>query len=127
MVKFFFYGNFANIELIKKINNNFEIYDAYIVVKHYNKENNILEISDNNIENNTLLYGKIVIFSIKLENIIEKINNITMNLLKVLNVDKELFYGEQSSKENTMNLSNGVKTIYASKIKGGVYKTFIIY
>ena len=50
-----------------------------------------------------------------------------MNLLKVLNVDKELFYGEQSSKENTINLSNGVKTIYASKIKGGVYKTFIIY
>ena len=47
MVKFFFYNNLTNVELIKKINNNFEICDGHIIIQNYDLENNLLEILKN--------------------------------------------------------------------------------
>jgi hypothetical protein len=76
MVKFFFYNKFKNVELIKKINNQFDISDGYVIVKNYNSENNLLEISDKSFNNNKILYGKIVNFNMTIEDIIKKINKI---------------------------------------------------
>jgi hypothetical protein len=98
-----------NIELIKKINNIFEISDGYIIVENYDKENNILLISENAINNNKLLYGKIVKFDMKLNDIIDKINNIE----------------ECKFKNKTINYT--LDTIWSNKSSGGTYKAYIIY
>ena len=63
MVNLFFYNKLTNLELIKKININFEICDGYIIIQNYDIENNLLEISNKFSENNKLLYGKIVNFT----------------------------------------------------------------
>jgi hypothetical protein len=76
MVGLFFYNKLKNIELIKKINDNFEIYDGYIMVQNYDSENNFLEISEKSVNNNNILYGKLVIFDTNLDDIIKKINEI---------------------------------------------------
>ena len=76
MVRFFFYNKLTNIELINKINNNFEIYDGYIIIQNYDSENNLLKISDKSLNNNNILYGKIVDFNMKFDDIIKKINEI---------------------------------------------------
>ena len=76
MVRFFFYNKLTNIEIINKINNNFEIYDGYIIIQNYDSENNLLEISDKSLNNNKILYGKIVDFNMKIDDIIKKINEI---------------------------------------------------
>jgi hypothetical protein len=84
-----------SIELIKKINNNFEINDGYIIVKKYDKENNILHISDNVIDNNNLLYGKIVNFDMKLNDIIDKINNEP----KIISIESYFRHDKEGEKE----------------------------
>ena len=76
MVYIFFYNKLTKIELINKINIKYEIYDGIIAVKNYNKENYILEISDNKEENDIILPGKIVYFEMNISDIIKKINNI---------------------------------------------------
>ena len=76
MVFFFFYKKLTNIELIKKISTNFTINDGCIVIEKYDDENNILEISNQPINNNKVLHGKLVHFNMKLEEVIEKINGI---------------------------------------------------
>ena len=106
MVIFFFYAKLTDTELIKKINNNFEINDGYII-ENYDRQNNILNISDNSINNNKLLYGKIVKFNMKLEDVIIKINEIQEIKLK-----------------NTNYILN---TIWTNSKFGGVYKAYIIY
>ena len=55
MISFFFYNKLTNIELIKKINNNFKIYDGYITIQNYDNENNLLEIDDKSTNNKLLL------------------------------------------------------------------------
>lgn len=112
MVKFFFYKNFTNIELLKKITNDFEIDEGYIIIQDYDKENNILKISDKNENNNnTLLYGKIVNFNMTVEDILEKINDI-----------------EDCKFKNKNNIEKyTLKTIMAYTINGEVYKVYIIY
>jgi hypothetical protein len=109
MVLFFFYNKLTNVELLKKINNNFETKDGYIIMQNYDIENNILEISDNQINNNQILNGKIVNFDMKLEDVIMKINEI------------------DECKNNNKTTKYIINTIYASKISGGVCKTYIIY
>ena len=47
MVKIFFYDKLNDVDLIRKISNNFTIHDGYIIIKNYDIENNILEISSN--------------------------------------------------------------------------------
>lgn len=108
MVRLFFYNKLKNKELIKKINDNFEIYDGYIIVKNYDSENNFLEIDNNSINNNKLLYGKIVIFNMKINDIIQKINEI-----------------EECKLENRIKYT--LETIWVNKTFGGTYESYIIY
>jgi len=109
MVTFFFYNNLMNIELVKKINNIFEINDGYIIVENYDKENNILKISEITINNNKLLYGKIVNFDMKVNDVIDKINTIE----------------ECRFKNKTTNYT--LETIWTNKSSGGTHKAYIIY
>lgn len=60
IISFFFYNKLKNPELINKIQKDVVITDGYIKCK---------EINDNKI-----LYGKIVDFTLNLEDIIKKIN-----------------------------------------------------
>lgn len=108
MVRFFFYNKLTNIELIKRINPNFDIYDGYIIIKNYDRENNLLEISDNQLNNNTLLYGKIVNFNISIDDVIKKINDI-----------------EECKIENKIKYI--LETIWVNKKSGGTYSAYIIY
>ena len=109
MVLLFFYKNLTNTELIKKININFEIMDGYVTIQKYDTENNILEISDNNIDNNVILYGKIVKFNMKINDIITKINEIEE--CKIKNTDTKYI----------------LSTIYVNKIFGGSCEAYILY
>lgn len=110
MVLFFFYQKLTNIDLLKKINDNFEIYDGYIMVQSYDKENNVLQICDKNINNNTMLYGKIVKFDMNVKDIIYKINNIN----------------ECKDKDKDKNYT--LDTILVNRINGyGCYYSNIIY
>jgi hypothetical protein len=108
MTSFFFYNKLINEELINKINPSFQIYDGYILVTHYDKENNVLEIN-NNTSNNTVLHGKIVNFNMKLEDIMNKLNQL-----------EDIKFKNKTDKYT-------LDTIWASKIKGGICKTYIIY
>jgi len=108
MVRFFFYNKLTNVELIEKISNKFEIYDGYIIIQNYDIENDNLEISKKSLNNNKLLYGKIVDFNMNLDNIIKKINEI-----------------------EDCNFKNKIKylleEIWTNKTFGGTYKAYIIY
>ena len=108
MVRFFFYNKLTNVELIKKININFEIYDGYIIIQNYDIENNVLEISDKSSNNNTLLYGKIVNFNMNVNDIIKKINEF-----------------DECKLENKIEYS--LEQIWTNKTFGGTYKAYIIY
>jgi len=123
MVTFFFYNNLINTDLIKKINNQFEIQEGYILINNYDRENNILEINNkshnnkshnnkspnNKSPNNKVLYGKIVNFNtMKLEDVIKKINEI-----------------EECKIENKTKYN--LETIWTNKTFGGTYKAYIIY
>jgi hypothetical protein len=109
MVLFFFYKNFTNVELINKINIKHEKSDGYALIEKYDSNTDNLEISDTPKKNNKILYGKIVDFNMKLEEVINKINEIN----------------ECKFKNKT---TYTVETIWVSKIiNGGVYKAYIIY
>ena len=109
MVRFFFYNKLNNLELIKKINKHFEIFDGYIIIQNYDNENNILEISDKPSNNTKLLYGKIVYFDMELVDVIKKINEI-----------------EDLKLENKIKYT--LEEIWTNKtFGGGVYKAYIIY
>ena len=108
MVLFFFYDKLTNIELIRKINEIFEMNDGYIFINKYDNVNNILEISDKSANNNILLHGKIVNFNMNLEDIIIKINEM-----------------EECRFKNKLKYT--MDTIWANKNGGGLYKTYIIY
>ena len=103
MIKIFLYGNLTKINFNDE---NYETCDAYIIIKKYDIENNILEIDNKNNENNMLLHGKIANFNMKIDDLIKKINNTEYNY----------------------HLSKGnINFIYANKMSGGVYKTYILY
>lgn len=108
MVSFFFYNKLTNIELLKKINNNFKIYDGFIIIEKYDRENNVLEISNEPNNNNKLLYGKIVDFNISLNDIIKKINEMI-----------------ECRTKNKINYK--LDLIWTNKTFGGTCKTYIIY
>jgi hypothetical protein len=109
MVTFFFNKNLTSTELINKINSDFEMNDGYIIIQRYDSENNILEINDKIVNNNTLLHGKIVKFKMNLEDVLQKIDDI----------DECKFINKNS--KYTVN------TIWANKQSGGCCKTYIIY
>ena len=107
MISFFFYNKLTNVDLIKKINTCFEICDGFIIIHKYDGENNILEISDDSLNNNKTLSGKIVTFDMTLDGIIKKINEI-----------------EEIKSNNKKDL---LTTIWVNKQLGGKCKTYIIY
>ena len=108
MVRFFFYNKLKNLELIKQINQNFEIYDGYIIIKNYDSKNNFLEIDAKAVNNNKLLYGKIVNFNMKFDDIIQQINKI-----------------EECRFEHKIKYT--IETIWTTKICGGIYQAYVIY
>ena len=111
MVLFFFYDKFINIELLNKINDNFDMADGYIIIQNYDSDNNILEISDEPVNNNKILYGKIVSFDAKLDFVVSKMNHI------------EEFKFKNDSRDAKYKLD----AVWVNKKLGGVYKAFIIY
>jgi len=99
----------TEIELIKKINIEFEITDGYIIIQKYHTENNVLKISDKNIDNNVVLYGKLVKFNMEIKDIVTKINEIEE--CKIKNNDSKYI----------------LNTIWVNKIFGGGCQAYIIY
>jgi len=76
MVFVFFYGKFNKIEIIEKIKSDYEYYAGHVIVQKYDKESDIVEISDNLIDNTVLLFGKIVNFDMKIEDVMKKIRTL---------------------------------------------------
>ena len=109
MVTFFFNKNLTNTDLINKINFDFEMNDGYIIIQSYDSENNILEISDKIVNNNTLLCGKIVKFKMNLADVLQKIDDID-----------ECKFKNKKSKYN-------INTIWTNKKTGGCCKAYILY
>ena len=105
---FFFYKNLIDVELIKKINETFEIEDGQTMVDKYDVENNVLTINSNPIYNNVILYGKIVNFDMSLGDVIQKINEI-----------KDI----KRSNKPTYTLD----TIVVNKNCGGICQAYIIH
>jgi len=106
MVIFFLYNHFANIEVIKQINTNYEINDGYIIMQSY--DDNVLKISDKTVHNNKILHGKIVKFNMNFNDVVNKITEIE----------------EYGCKHKS---TNEVHAIWAVKSFGGVYKAYIMY
>ena len=73
MVFVFFYGKFNKIEIIEKIKSDYESCAGHVIVQKYDKESNIIEISDNLIGNTVLLFGRILYFDMKIEDVMKKI------------------------------------------------------
>jgi hypothetical protein len=76
MVFVFFYGKFNKIEIIEKIKSDYESYAGHAIVQKYDKESDIVEISDNLIGNTVLLFGKILNFDMKIEDVMKKIHTL---------------------------------------------------
>jgi hypothetical protein len=93
--------------LLKRINIHFKIEDGYVLIQNYDRQRNILEISDKSINNNTLLHGKIVIFDMTLEDVIKQINEIDECKLK--------------------NAKYKLETIWPDDVFGSVVKAYIVY
>ena len=108
MVLLFFYDKLTNIDLIKKINEYFEIVDGYILINNYDKINKILEISNKSLENNVVLRGIIVNFDMKIEDVLLKINDIP-----------ECRYNNR--------IKYTMEIILTTNSNGGVCKTYVIY
>ena len=72
-VQFFFYNNLLDINLLNKISENIKIIPSYILVDHYNKENNLLIISNKDSINKKILKGLLVQFDITLSEVLQKI------------------------------------------------------
>ena len=109
MVLFFFYKNLTNSTLLNKINPIYDINDGYALIEKYDSNTDNLAISDTPKKNNKILYGKLVDFNMKLEEVMNKINEI-----------------EECKFKNKTTYT--VETIWVSKIiNGGVYRAYIIY
>lgn len=76
MVFVFFYGKFNKIEIIEKIKSDYESYAGHVIVQKYDKESDSIEISDNLIGNTVLLFGKILNFDMKIEDVMKKIHTL---------------------------------------------------
>ena len=106
MVFVFFYGKLNNVELIKQLDKDSQFYNGYVTVQKYDKENDILEISNKTTYNSQLLYGKVVKINMDIYEIIEKLNK---------------------NQEYRFN-KNNFDTIWASSLGGNnVHIVYIIY
>ena len=109
MVYIFFYKHLTDPELIRKINDKFDIFDGYVLVKSYDDENDILEISGIHSDNNVVLYGKIVNFNMELKDVINKINSIP-----------EIRFENRNTRYK-------LDRIWANRTTGNLYNSYIIY
>ena len=110
MSSFFFYDNLKNKEMVQQIYPHFEMFDGYILVEKYDEKTNILHVNDSKEQNDILLHGKIVKFrGARMEYIIQQIN------------DTSELHNKNKTTRYTLN------TIWATKINGGLEKTYIIY
>ena len=73
-VQFFFYNNLLDFNLLNQISENIKIIPSYILVEDYDKENNLLIISNKKSNDKQILKGILVIFDISLGEILKKIN-----------------------------------------------------
>lgn len=77
MIRFFFYNNLCNLELIRNISPFYQIKYGYTYVKLFDKAKNKLTIDDNINENTQILQGTLVSFSnLTLSQIIYKLSKI---------------------------------------------------
>ena len=109
MVYIFFYKHLTDPDLIRKINDKFEMFDGYILVKSYDSENDILEISGIPSDNNVILNGKIVKFDMDLKAVIDKINSIS-----------EVRFENRNTKYK-------LDRIWANRTTCNLYHSYIIY
>ena len=108
MVFIFLYGPMNNVDKIKKLDKMSEHYGGYVPIKKYDKENDILEISENDAHNLAPLYGKIVKF--------------TMNIFEVVEKLKEPEDCYKNKNKNTLN------TVWATDVSGkNVRRVYILY
>ena len=75
-VQFFFYNNLLDINLLNQISENIKIIPSYILVDSYNKENNLLIISNKESSNKQILRGILVQFDITLSEILKGMNEL---------------------------------------------------
>lgn len=104
MVFVFLYGKFNNIEIIEKIKSDYECYVGHVIVQKYDENNDIIEINNKITNNTVLLFGKIINFNMKIEDVIQKIHS----------------FNEFKFKKYTFN------TTWASTISGQVKRVYII-
>jgi hypothetical protein len=97
------------VDLIKKINQNFQMSDAYLLVKHYDPDQNILDLGTPDGCKNEILKGKMVSFNMSLPDVLNKINQIVE-------------YQFEDGREKYI-----VDTVWITKYTGGVIKAYIIY
>ena len=107
MVFVFFYGKFNKIEIIEKIKSDYEYYAGHVIVQKYDNDNDIIEISDNLIGNTVLLFGKIVNFDMKIEDVMKKIH--TLDEFKFKKYTFETVWA------NTLGTESQVKRVYIIK------------
>jgi hypothetical protein len=107
MVFVFFYDKFNKIKIIEKINSDYEYYAGHVIVQKYDKENDIIEISDNLIGNTVLLFGKIVNFDMKIEDVMKKIH--TLDEFKFKKYTFETVWAK------TLGIGGQVKRVYIIK------------
>lgn len=84
MIYFFFYNHLFNLELINKLSPFYTIEDGMVLIKHFNKKDDILVISENSKENKNKLKGKFISFPVStLSTIINRLS--TINEIKYRN------------------------------------------
>jgi hypothetical protein len=105
MIRFFFYDKLTNIELIKKISDDFTINDGYVMIQN---KDNLLENIGDKIINNNLLYGKIVYFNMNIYDVLKKINEI-------------------NECRNNTKTKYTINSIIANKNVDEKYQSYIIY
>ena len=71
----FVYNKLLNSDLLDRIDNDYIDYPGYVMIENIDTDNNI-SINDEEKLNQTMLKGKIVIFNMSLNEILEKINQI---------------------------------------------------
>ena len=85
MVYLFFYNKLKDVEMINKISINNEIKDGYIYVTKYDIEKNCLLLGNPSFRNE-IVRGKIVLFHLTFEQILERLNN--MQQIRIPNKEK---------------------------------------
>lgn len=110
----FVYDKLMDPNLLKKIDNDYIDYHGYVMIENIDTDKNI-SINNQDELNQTMLKGKIVIFNMSLNGVLEKINQIKecisknkTNILKMKSYDSNkkeyIVYILYSNKESTLHI-----------------------